>query len=111
MKLVEFSFSRIYGEDAETWINIVDEGLHELYLEYLVQSLPAPTFIEGENDTLVKTEPQEDGLLSNGDGFSDFDIYISDIMGAQHMKSELDQYLEEPLLPRVQDFDVLVGGK
>ncbi|KAL0380381.1 UNVERIFIED_CONTAM: Zinc finger BED domain-containing protein RICESLEEPER 2 [Sesamum angustifolium] len=107
MKLVEFSFSRIYGEDVETWINIVDEGLHELYLEYLVQSLPAPTFIEGENDTLVKTEPQEDGLLSNGDGFSDFDIYISDIMSAQHMKSELDQYLEEPLLPRVQDFDVL----
>ncbi|KAL0397119.1 UNVERIFIED_CONTAM: Zinc finger BED domain-containing protein DAYSLEEPER [Sesamum calycinum] len=77
MKLVEFSFSRIYGEDVETWINIVDE------------------------------EPQEDGLLSNGDGFSDFDIYISDIMSAQHMKSELDQYLEEPLLPRVQDFDVL----
>ncbi|KAL0463943.1 UNVERIFIED_CONTAM: Zinc finger BED domain-containing protein RICESLEEPER 2 [Sesamum latifolium] len=107
MKLVEFSFSRIYGEDAETWINIVDEGLHELYLEYLVQSLPAPTFIEGENDSLVKTEPQEDDLLPNGDGFSDFDIYISDIMSAQHMKSELDQYLEEPLLPRVQDFDVL----
>ncbi|KAL2234593.1 zinc finger BED domain-containing protein DAYSLEEPER-like isoform X2 [Sesamum indicum] len=107
MRLVEFSFSRIYGEDVETWINIVDEGLHELYLEYLVQSLPAPTFIEGENDTLVKTEPQEEGLLSNTDGFSDFDIYISDIMSAQHMKSELDQYLEEPLLPRVQDFDVL----
>ncbi|KAL3819184.1 hypothetical protein ACJIZ3_005089 [Penstemon smallii] len=107
MKLVEISFSRIHGEDADTWIKIVDEGLHELYLEYVVQSLPPPTFLVG-NDTLVKTEMvQEDSLLPNDEFFSDFDIYISGIMGGQHMKSELDQYLEEPPLPRKQDFDVL----
>ncbi|KAL3835524.1 hypothetical protein ACJIZ3_010260 [Penstemon smallii] len=98
MKLVDFSFSRIYGEDTETLIKIVDEGLHELYLDYVVQSLPPPTFFEEGSDTMVKTEVAQD---------DNFDVYVSDIMGAQHMKSELDQYLEEPLMRRVQDFDVL----
>ncbi|CAK9164895.1 unnamed protein product [Ilex paraguariensis] len=115
MKLVEFSFSRIYGEDAETWIKVVNEGVHELFLEYIVLSLPPPTFVDVINEGItpgnegfIKTEiPQEESLLSNGDGLSDFDVYISEIMGNQQMRSELDQYLEESLLPRVQDFDVL----
>jgi hypothetical protein len=46
-------------------------------------------------------------MLSIGDGLSDFDIYISEITSGQHFKSELDQYLEESLLPRVHEFDVL----
>lgn len=106
MQLVEFCFSRIYPHAAKTWIKTVEEGLRELYLEYVVQPLPAPTFINGD-DPLVKTEAEGD-LVTNGDGFQDIDIYISDIVvGGQQMESELDRYLEESLLPRVQDFDVL----
>lgn len=108
MKLVEFSFSRIYGDDAETWIKLVDEGLHELYLDYVLQSLPPPTFLDEAGESVIKAEmSQDDGLLSGADGLSDFDIYISEIMSSNQMKSELDQYLEESLLPRVQDFDAL----
>ncbi|KAF9690174.1 hypothetical protein SADUNF_Sadunf01G0168300 [Salix dunnii] len=44
--------------------------------------------------------PQDLPMLSIGDGLSDFDIYISEITSGQHLKSELDQYLEESLLPR-----------
>lgn len=109
MKLVEFSFSRIYSEDAEAWMKIVDEGVRELFLEYIVQSLPPPTFVEEGNEVVAKTElPDQEGtLLSTGDGLSDFEVYISEITCDQQMKSELDQYLEESLLPRVQEFDVL----
>ncbi|XP_022724804.1 zinc finger BED domain-containing protein DAYSLEEPER-like [Durio zibethinus] len=179
MKLVEFSFSRIYGEDAGMWIKIVDDGIHELYLEYIAQALSPPeTFVEERNGGLIpKTEPPEEGylleappeegylqerppregylqegppeegylqggppqevsyqevahqeialqeishqeiapqeipsldpLISIGDGLSDFEVYISEISGSQLMKSELDQYLEESLLPRIQDFDIL----
>ncbi|XWS16487.1 hypothetical protein CRYUN_Cryun34aG0092300 [Craigia yunnanensis] len=165
MKLVEFSFCRIHGEEAGTWIKIVDDGIHELYLEYIAQALPPPeTFVEEQNESLInggiipKTEPpeerylqegppqevahqevshhevahhevshqevihqeiahqevasqevpSEDPLISIGDGLSDFEVYyISEISGGQQMKSELDQYLEESLLPRVQDFDIL----
>ncbi|XAR50532.1 hypothetical protein NMG60_11004882 [Bertholletia excelsa] len=115
MKLVEFSFSRIYGEDGETWVKIVDEGVHELFIEYVVQSLPPPTFVDGGNEVVTKTELPEDGnmhstsgtVLSTGDGLTDFDVYVSEITSNQEVKSELDQYLEESLLPRVQEFDVL----
>ncbi|XP_057473683.1 zinc finger BED domain-containing protein DAYSLEEPER-like isoform X2 [Actinidia eriantha] len=108
MKLVEFSFSRIYGENCETWIKMVDEGVHELFLEYIVQSLPPPTFVEAGNKVVAKTELLHEGtLLSTGDGLSDFDIYISEINVNHEMKSELDKYLEESLLPRGQEFNVL----
>ncbi|KAJ0006949.1 hypothetical protein Pint_30170 [Pistacia integerrima] len=70
MKLIEFSFSRIYGEDAETWIKVVDDGIHELFDEYLVHALPPPdAFMEETNEVLPKTEtlqeqiPQEDAQL------------------------------------------------
>ncbi|KAM7480327.1 hypothetical protein LguiA_028540 [Lonicera macranthoides] len=107
MKLVEFSFTRMYGEVADMWIKIVDEGLHELFLEYIVLSLPPPTFVVGGNGGVKSELSQEDSLLCAGDGLVDFDVYISEIMSNQEMKSELDQYLEESLLPRVQDFDIL----
>ncbi|XWS20457.1 hypothetical protein CRYUN_Cryun31cG0102600 [Craigia yunnanensis] len=47
MKLVEFRFSWIYGKKAGMWIKIVNDGIHELYLEYIAQALPPPeTFME-----------------------------------------------------------------
>ncbi|KAJ0890681.1 putative transcription factor/ chromatin remodeling BED-type(Zn) family [Helianthus annuus] len=124
MKRVEFSFARIYHEDADRWIKAVSDGVHELFLDYLVQMLPPPTFVVDENcslttDTLqeeqtslhcetVKTEaPENEILLSTSDGLSDFDVYISGIANHQYMKPELDEYLEESVLPRMQEFDVL----
>lgn len=114
MKLVEFTFAKIYGENAETWIRIVDDGLHELFIEYMTQMLALPEPMMEAGDGNVKPVPPQDGcpdhegpFFSGGDGLSDFEIYISEITSGQQMKSELDQYLEESLLPRVQEFDVL----
>lgn len=112
MKLVEFTFSKIYGENAEAWIKVVDDGVHELYIEYLEHMLPLPdSVMEVGDEGIIKTEISEevsqDPLISAGDGLSDFEMYISELAGSQQMQSELDQYLEEPLQPRVQEFDVL----
>ncbi|CAA7024760.1 unnamed protein product [Microthlaspi erraticum] len=90
MKLVEFSFSKIFGEDAGKNIKTVDDGIHELFSEYMAVLLPL--------------NPASDG--GKADGLSDFDTYIMETTG-QNLKSELDQYLDETLLPRVQEFDVL----
>ncbi|KAK3020481.1 hypothetical protein RJ639_045731 [Escallonia herrerae] len=107
MKLVEFSLSRIYCDDAETWIKSVDDFLCRLFLEYDVPLLPPPTFGGEEEEGVLNAEVPQDTLLSAGDGLMDFDVYLSEIMSnQQQMKSELDQYLEETLLPRY-DFDVL----
>lgn len=108
MKLVEFSFSKIYGDDATTYIKIVDDGIHELFLEYVALPLPlTPTYAdEGGNIENIKAEDGQEGANPSSNGLSDFDAYIMETT-SQHMKSELDQYLEESLLPRSQDFDVL----
>ncbi|KAG6792459.1 hypothetical protein POTOM_001609 [Populus tomentosa] len=55
----------------------------------------------------LELHTQDLPMFSIGDGLSDFDIYISEITSGQHLKSELDQYLEESLLPRVHEFDVV----
>lgn len=111
MKLVEFSFSKIYGEDAPTYIKIVDDGIHELFLEYVALPLPlTPTYAEeGNAENNVKTEEHQGTLLSDN-GLTDFDVYIMETT-SQQMKSELDQYLEESLLPRMQELDVLSWWK
>ncbi|KAG8656264.1 hypothetical protein MANES_04G111500v8 [Manihot esculenta] len=57
MKLVEFSFSRIFGEDAGMWIKIVDDGIHELFLEYLTPNLSLSTsFMEAEDMGISRSE-------------------------------------------------------
>ncbi|XP_057545796.1 zinc finger BED domain-containing protein DAYSLEEPER-like [Amaranthus tricolor] len=99
MKLVEFSYTKIFMNEAPVYIRVVDERLHELFQEYLTVPLPL-TPLENNN---VGDVGGEDHHLNNV--LFDFDMYIMET--SQQMKSELDQYLEESLLPRVQDFDVL----
>ncbi|CAA7025804.1 unnamed protein product [Microthlaspi erraticum] len=55
----------------------------------------------------LEASSQEFPLITIGDGFSDFELYISEVGSHQQMKSELDQYLEESLIPRSQDFEIL----
>nr|XP_043636634.1 zinc finger BED domain-containing protein DAYSLEEPER-like [Erigeron canadensis] len=118
MKLVEFSFSKTYSSEAENQIKVVRDAVEELYLDYVVQMLPTPTFVvkENENGNDIEigngSENEERSVkeaifLSTDDGLSDFDIYISETASLQNRKSELDQYLEESVLPRVHAFDVL----
>lgn len=186
IKLVEFNFSKIYGEDAGICVKAVDDGIRELFFEY-VPHIPDSFAEEGNDGTFPKIEesfaeecnngtfpkiempeggtfrerdspqqlpthegsyqegssfrgsheedglfqgtaqetsiqatledgsfeepsqeiPSNDPLISIGDRLSEFEVYISEIDGSQHMKSELDQYLEEPLSQRLPDFDIL----
>ncbi|GFZ20842.1 BED zinc finger and hAT dimerization domain-containing protein DAYSLEEPER [Actinidia rufa] len=110
MKLVEFSFSKIYGDVAATYVKIVDEGIHELFLEYVALPLPlTPPYLEetnGGGNTKVEDAHGGSGLSSDELGLTDFDMYIMETT-SQQSRSELDQYLEESLLPRVHEFDVL----
>ncbi|KAL5547777.1 hypothetical protein UlMin_003008 [Ulmus minor] len=106
MKLVEFSFNKIFGEEAPAYIKLVDDGIHELFHEYVTLPLPlTPTYADEGNEANMRQDEQGGTLLSDN-GLTDFDMYIMETTSHQ-MKSELDQYLEESLLPRAPDFDVL----
>ncbi|RHN48389.1 putative transcription factor/ chromatin remodeling BED-type(Zn) family [Medicago truncatula] len=108
MKLVEFSFTKIYGEDAHGYVKIVDDGINELFHEYATLPLPlTPAYAEeGNAGSNIKMEGSSGRTLLSDNGLTDFDAYIMETSTHQ-TKSELDQYLEESLLPRVPDFDVL----
>ncbi|XP_027344716.1 zinc finger BED domain-containing protein DAYSLEEPER-like [Abrus precatorius] len=112
MKLVESTFAKIFGENAEPWIRIVEDGLRELFIEYGSQMLPFTTTNGHEGDDIMIKEPCQEGSLDDSlfvdeDALSDYEFYISDFTDNQQFKSELDEYLEEPLLPRAKDFDIL----
>lgn len=114
LKLVEFSFSKVYGEEADMWLRAVYDGIHELYFEYVAQTLPLPSIhVEQRYEGFIKAEAlQDEATLPPSDGLSDFDVYISEISSNHQTKSELDQYLDESLLPRgSQDFDILEWWK
>ncbi|XP_050898542.1 zinc finger BED domain-containing protein DAYSLEEPER isoform X1 [Lathyrus oleraceus] len=113
MKLVETTFAKIFGENAEPWIRIVEDGLHELFIEYNTEMLHfTATNGGGEGDEIMLTvEPYEgpvDGSLFVDEGeLSDFEFCISDMACLQPFKSELDEYLEEPQLSEATEFNIL----
>ncbi|CAA7404311.1 unnamed protein product [Spirodela intermedia] len=130
MKLVEFSFTKIYDDDAERYIKVVNDGIHDLFLDYVAQPLPlTPAYTDQHSHYAAgaRNSPEagsvDDGTagaganggaaaaLSSGDGLLDFDMYISATAVGHQGKSELDQYLEEALVPRVEGFEILEWWK
>jgi hypothetical protein len=110
MKLVEFSYSKIYGAEAAKYVKVVNDAVHELYKEYVAQPLPlTPAYAEqGEaNNGPANANNSHGAPGSTGDGLLDFDMYLSEIQSSQPSKSELEQYLDESLTPRIQEFDIL----
>jgi hypothetical protein len=106
MKLVEFSYSKIYGAEAAKYVKVVDDAVHDLYKEYVAQP---PAYVEqGEaNNGPANANNSQGAPASTGDGLLDFDMYLSEIQSSQPSKSELEQYLDESLTPRMQEFDIL----
>ncbi|KAJ1436743.1 Zinc finger, BED-type [Sesbania bispinosa] len=84
MKLIEFSFTKIYGEDAHAYVKIVDDGIHELFLEYVNLPLPlTPAYEEGNAGNHTKMEGSPGGTLLSDNGLTDFDVYIMETTSQQ----------------------------
>ncbi|KAK7261947.1 hypothetical protein RIF29_28271 [Crotalaria pallida] len=57
MKHVESTFAKMFGENAEVWIKMAEVGLHELFVEYIVQMLPPSSTNSDEgNEAMLKME-------------------------------------------------------
>uniref|UniRef100_A0ACD5W9W6 Uncharacterized protein n=1 Tax=Avena sativa TaxID=4498 RepID=A0ACD5W9W6_AVESA len=110
MKLVEFSYSKIYGVEAAKYVKVVNDSVHELFKDYVAQPLPlTPAYAEhgATNSAAANGNNTHATQASTGDGLLDFDMYLSEIATSQPSKSELEQYLDESLTPRIQEFDIL----
>ncbi|KAI8563870.1 hypothetical protein RHMOL_Rhmol03G0142700 [Rhododendron molle] len=105
MKLVEYYFNRIYGEeDAIFEIERVHNYCKELLKEYEVKL----------NNGGIASSCQVESTMEVDDDLSDFDEFVTSNQTSQVLakKSELDRYLEEDVIPTGnQDFDVLAWWK
>jgi hypothetical protein len=107
----EFSSSKYGGNDGNTEVSTVLMAIRSLYDDYSIQfpenenpvSNPTSSDSEGESSRQVKR-----GCLSPDDSSNRLQDYQQFIESTnQPLKSELDMYLEEPVLPWTQDFNIL----
>ncbi|KAK9288679.1 hypothetical protein L1049_017142 [Liquidambar formosana] len=112
MKYIEFSSSKYEGSDGNSKVTMVVESIHSLYEDYVThnpqkENSPtesSPPLLEDESSDDDDEEPSRNPY----DDFSLFQEYCQLIDStSQPAKSELDWYLEEPVLPWVQNFDAL----
>ncbi|KAL6339971.1 hypothetical protein AAG906_038806 [Vitis piasezkii] len=97
IKILEFYFLLMYGSEASNEIekNPWNSNLGQKTSSYGTSS----------GSTLLELNYDEQDPLSK------FDLFVYSTIGESHTKSELDYYLEESILPRNSNFDVLSWWK
>lgn len=96
---IEFRLKRAFGAEAAKYVAAVREIIRELFHEYCG---PVDKGVHTSNNEARDVEM--DGFDS--DSLEDWDQHLSAQSRSQRL-SELDNYLEDGLVPRKDDFDIL----
>ncbi|WJZ90361.1 hypothetical protein VitviT2T_009509 [Vitis vinifera] len=108
IKILEFYFPLMYGSEASNEIEKIRGMCYELLSEYQSKSnlgQKTSSYGTSSGSTLLELNYDEQDPLSK------FDLFVHSTTGESHTKSELDYYLEESILPRNSNFDVLSWWK
>ncbi|KAL8541599.1 hypothetical protein ACS0TY_002751 [Phlomoides rotata] len=108
LRLLHFYFPLIYtnGEDAKKKIERIQDICYNLLNEYLLKSKASEVGASYQSSASSLPSPDE----SETDHMSKYDKFVaSDFKG--NVKNELDSYLEECVLQRLPDFDILSWWK
>ncbi|WJZ81143.1 hypothetical protein VitviT2T_000999 [Vitis vinifera] len=108
IKILEFYFPLMYGSEASNEIEKIRGMCYELLSEYQSKSnlgQKTSSYGTSSGSTLLELNYDEQDPLSK------FDLFVHSTIGESHTKSELDYYLEESILPRNSNFDVLSWWK
>ncbi|WRX23010.1 HAT [Theobroma cacao] len=103
MKVVEFYFPKVYGNDATYEIEQVKRTFYDLPFEYQSRSCKPKSH---SFNTLVKASPSIQAL-SQRKLLSKFVAFVSSSSSDGNVKSELDHYLNDALAPWVESVDIL----
>ncbi|KAL5560920.1 hypothetical protein UlMin_030667 [Ulmus minor] len=107
MKLIEYFFPRIYGEHCATEIMRLQTICAALVRDYKIKY-----HVDDENYYSSPVPSRSDVTLDEYvDPLSDYDLFVSRTTTIDLGKSELDKYLEEPIMPRSTEFDILIWWK
>nr|XP_048321651.1 zinc finger BED domain-containing protein DAYSLEEPER-like [Ziziphus jujuba var. spinosa] len=105
MKVIEYYFPLIYGDEGVHKIAIIRQICYDLVKEYQSKrnlSANVPNVLSSQSN--MSPSGKKDRLAK-------FDLFVSSTTNLDNVKSELDRYLEEPVLPRSNDFDILAWWK
>ncbi|KAG8391567.1 hypothetical protein BUALT_Bualt01G0201000 [Buddleja alternifolia] len=116
MVSVEFYYQRIYGEQSQSKIDEICHNCYELLSDY--QSRGATMMgdslsTRGDIGSTIQSGVSGATDASTDDSLDDeYDLFVASSSAATtSLKSELDVYLEESVLPRIQNLDVLSWWK
>ncbi|VVA29028.1 PREDICTED: zinc finger, partial [Prunus dulcis] len=105
MKQIEFLCPLIYSNNAAQEIKKYKDILYDLVKEYQSRSQQSQ---QVQSESLIPTSSSRPSMPKL-DLVKQLDVFVSHSTTHGHVKSELDHYLEESLLPRNDDddFDIL----
>ncbi|CAO2187209.1 unnamed protein product [Urochloa humidicola] len=97
---IEFRLKRAFGTDAEKYVSTVRDTIRELFHEYCGSLEKSGV----DTSTSEARDVEFDGFDS--DSLEDWDEHLNAQTRSQ-LLTELDNYLEDGLVPRKDDFDIL----
>ncbi|KNA06017.1 hypothetical protein SOVF_184970, partial [Spinacia oleracea] len=105
IQFVEWSFKKVYGEGLEFEVGFskvkdVIKTLYEAYVASYSSSHNSGSAVQGEGGRAV------DASSGNCDELMDFDSFTNEQSNVA-VKSEIQMYYEEPLIPRASKLDIL----
>ncbi|KAL6137775.1 hypothetical protein ACLB2K_063064 [Fragaria x ananassa] len=105
LKLIEFYFKQVYPRRVALKVDRVKKFAHDLVKEY---SSCAMSHASDNSSLIESTRPSDNDL-----GDDDIDAYDAFVSGSSKNtdKSDLERYLDETVLPTVNEFDVLYWWK
>ncbi|XP_010265497.1 PREDICTED: zinc finger BED domain-containing protein RICESLEEPER 2-like [Nelumbo nucifera] len=110
MKLMEYFFPMIYVDGALDEIERIRQLYYDLLHEYQFKSKYKE--VGHGSETLVSPVYTSENInMEEQDPLSNYDLFINRSSSNLTVKLELDHYLEENVLPRTWNFDILVWWK
>ena len=106
MKIIECYFPIIYADRASGEIKKVQDILLRIFKEYEGKLKASSSSSSG--DSTLASSSQSTMVPSRLNSLSIYDQFLSLAHSATNqMKSKLDYYLDEPVIPRADNFDIL----
>jgi len=104
MELLEYYYEKLYEHDSFTQVRFIQQLCYDLVFDYQMKM---------NKDFFGSNVGDVTGSEVVGDALSEYDRFIIRKKKARssYVKSELEHYLEEEVLPRAIDFDILMWWK
>ncbi|CAL0304794.1 unnamed protein product [Lupinus luteus] len=97
MALLEFHFDKLYDHDACTQVRKIRELCYDLLSDYQ------------QTKNSSRNSPLLNKIVTNDEPLEEYDVFIERRRETRSssVKTELDHYLEEDVIKRTPDFDIL----